>query len=135
LDTDAATVKEFEQYLCDAAVSLHATVIAEELSRQAVEKRKGGMSVAKKVADRLGLRHLFCDPNCDERQELGITTSDEREMIWLKRLQGLRPNETSIIFVCGADHSTTFHSKLERKGICARIHCGDWTLNRDGCRH
>ncbi len=132
-DTDSATVEKFRQYLHDQAISLGATAIAEELSKQVVDDREGGMSVAKQVADDIRLHHLYCDPDRDERKKLGITLETDcsvREAIWLSRVKSLSPNETSIIFVCGANHSSTFNSTLERSGIQARIHCSDWTLNQ-----
>ena len=45
----------------DAAISLNATTIAEENSKQLVDQLEGGSSVAKKVAEELGLRHAYCD--------------------------------------------------------------------------
>jgi hypothetical protein len=127
IDTDLETVQQFEQYVRDAARSLGATTIAEELSQQYVEAREGGISVCKKVADDLGLHHLFCDPDRGERQSLDITTTDQRETIWVCRVAKLARNDTSVIFVCGADHCSTFRAKLEQRGLQARIHCDDWT--------
>jgi hypothetical protein len=114
---------------------LRATVIAEELSQQCVEERQGGASVAKQVADRLGLHHLFCDPNRGERKAGGISTGPERESFWASCIQPFLPNNISLIFVCGADlfvcgadHSRTFKAMLENCGLQARVHCDDWTL-------
>ena len=78
-DADPVHVGQFEQYLLDAAVTLHATAIAEELNQECVDQRQGGASVAKQVADRLRLQHLFCDPNRREREALSISTGAERE--------------------------------------------------------
>jgi hypothetical protein len=126
-DTNSEIVQQFEQYLRNAVASLAATAIAEELSQKCVEERAGGMSVCKKVADDLGLHHLFCDPDHDERRKLNITTTDQRESVWASRVATLAPNETSVIFVCGVDHCSTFLAKLEQRGLRARIHCDDWT--------
>jgi hypothetical protein len=127
-DADPATVERFEQHLQEVAVMLRATVIAEELSQQCVEERQGGASVAKQVADRLGLHHLFCDPNRGERKAGGISTGPERESFWASCIQPFLPNNISLIFVCGADHSRTFKAMLENCGLQARVHCDDWTL-------
>ena len=126
-DSAPATIERFEHYLRDAALSLRATAIAEELSKEAVEERQGGASVAKLVADCLGLRHLFCDPDAGEREALGISTGSDREDVWASRLKPLAPNDTSIIFLCGANHSDTFKMTLGRWGLHARVHCDDWT--------
>jgi hypothetical protein len=130
-DADAATVERFEQYLQTIAGSLRATVIAEELSQHCVEQRQGGESVAKRVAGRLGLRHLFCDADQDERDAHGISTAPERERFWASRIQPILPNNTSLIFVCGADHSHSFKTVLEGLDLCARVYCDDWTLRPD----
>ncbi len=127
LDTCAAIVECFESYLRDAAISLNAKAIAEENSKHRVDQMEGGSSVAKKVADELGLLHAYCDPDPEERRSLGIQRPEDREPIWMDRIQPFSPNETSIIFVCGGDHSITFRSLIERGGLHARIHCQDWT--------
>jgi hypothetical protein len=127
LDTCPVIVERFESYLQDAAISLNATAIAEENSKQLVDQLEGGSSVAKKVAEELDLRHAYCDPDLDERASLGVGIhKEDREPIWMDRIQPLSPNETSIIFVCGACHSVSFHSLLERNSLHARIHCQDW---------
>jgi len=127
MDTCAAIVERFESYLRGAAISLNATVIAEESSEYRVRLMEGGSSVAKKVAEELGLRHIYCDPDPEERRALNVQNSEDREIIWMHRVQALFPNGSSLLFVCGADHSLTFRSALESNGIDARIHCRDWT--------
>ena len=68
----------------DAAISLNATTIAEENSKQLVDQLEGGSSVAKKVAEELGLRHAYCDPDLDGRASLGVGIHQEdREPIWV----------------------------------------------------
>jgi hypothetical protein len=128
LDTCAAIVERFESYLRGATISLKATVIAEENSEYLVESMKGGSSVARKVAEELGVRHVYCDPDREERSAMNIQNAEDRETIWMRRVQPLFPNTASIIFVCGADHSLTFRSVLERNAIDARIYCQDWTM-------
>jgi len=128
IDTCAAIVGRFENYLRDSATSLNVTVIAEELSEQLVDQMEGGASVAKTVVEELGLRHAYYDPNREERIALGVgERPEDREPIWMARIQPFSPNETSIIFVCGAEHSVSFQSLLERNSLHARIHCQDWT--------
>jgi hypothetical protein len=129
-DTCAAIVGRFELYLRDATILLEAAVIAEENSEQRVDKMDGGSpaSVAKTVADALGLRHVYCDPDLNERGALGVGKhQNDREPIWMDRIQRFSPNETSIIFVCGADHAVSFQSLLEWNGLYAGIYCEDWT--------
>jgi hypothetical protein len=127
LDTCPVIVERFESYLQNAAISLNATIIAEENSKQLVDQLEGGSSVAKTVAEELRLRHDYSDPDGEERIALGVgERPEDREPIWMGRLQPFSPNKTSIIFVCGADHSVSFQSLLERNGLHAQIHCQDW---------
>src|SRR5579862_7637327 len=154
----AERLEEFEKYLQDATETVHATVIAEELSEERV-LRDGpdALSVAKNVATRLSIRHAYCDPNIEERRAIGLKAGKElaeytkkiakdtggnflefhskevrknfetREAIWIKRLEKYAPNDTSVIFVCGADHVDTFRAALDKKGLVATVHCRDWT--------
>jgi hypothetical protein len=73
------------------------------------------------------LHHVYCDPDPEERRSLNIKRPQDRELMWIDRIQPFSPNGTSIIFVCGADHSASFQSLLERSSLHARIHCQDWT--------
>jgi hypothetical protein len=129
-DAKRATIEKFQSYLREVAVSLRATAIAEELSRQVVKQRDGGASVAEQVARDLKLQHHYCDPDREERQERHIESTDvaAREEFWLTCLQPLDPNATSIVFVCGADHCETFKAMLDKRKLQAQIHCPDWTL-------
>jgi hypothetical protein len=128
LDACAATVERFEAYLREATISLRAKVIAEENSEHVVAQLEGGSSVAKKVAEELRVHHVYCDPDPNERQALNIQTNEDRETIWMHRVRPFSPNEVSIVFVCGADHSLTFRSLLERSGLRTQIYCQDWTM-------
>jgi hypothetical protein len=129
LDTCAELVEDFEVYLRNTAISLQAKVIAEENSNYLVIQMMGGLSVAKKVAEELGVRHVYCDPDPQERLALNIRGPQDREAIWIDRVQPFSPNESSIIFICGAHHSLTFRSLLQRRGLHACIHCKDWMMD------
>jgi nicotinic acid mononucleotide adenylyltransferase len=114
-------------------------------------------SVAKDVATNLGIQHLFCDPDTGERRATGLQVGEElrtqamtvskktgrewtdvhhaeikkqfstREAVWLERLEGCKPNNRSIIFVCGADHVDTFKAALDAKKFLAGVRCRGWT--------
>jgi hypothetical protein len=128
LDACAATVERFETYVRETAISLRAKVIAEENSEHAVVQLEGGASVAKKVAEELRAHHVYCDPDPSERQALNIQTDEDRETIWMHRIHPFSPNEISIAFICGANHSRTFRALLERNGLQAQIYCQDWMI-------
>jgi hypothetical protein len=156
LDARKETVEAFESYLADVAKSLKADMIAEEASDEWVAAHgHGASSVAKGVTAKLGIQHLFCDPDTGQRRALGLKVGQElcthamtvsketgrewtdvhdteikkqfstREAYWLDRLNSCEPNNRSIIFVCGADHVDTFQAALDAKKILASICCRD----------
>ena len=106
-------------------------MIAEENSEYAVAQLEGGSSVAKKVADELRVRHIFCDPDRDERQAAIIQTNPERETVWMQRVRSSYKKDGSIIFICGADHSLSFGALLDRNGLHAQIYCQDWMIREE----
>jgi hypothetical protein len=157
-DASTEMVEKFETYLVNVAKAVKAKLIAEELDEQLVSNYgPQASSVAKDVAKRLGVGHLFCDPNTVERRAMGLKVGTEmvdraraiaketgehwvdvhwtevkkgfaaREAVWLERLLPHRPNSMSIVFVCGADHVDSFKAMLEAGKIHASIHCRDWT--------
>jgi hypothetical protein len=157
LDARREAVEAFESYLADVAGSWKADMIAEEASDEWVAAHgHGASSVAKDVATKLGIQHLFCDPDTGQRRAIGLKVGEElrahgmtvsketgrewadvhdaeikkqfstREAVWLERLEGCGPNSRSIIFVCGADHVDTFKAALDAKKLIAGIRCRDW---------
>jgi hypothetical protein len=158
LDTTKEAVEAFERYLAEVARLVKADMIAEEASDEWVANYgHRASSVAKDVAMRLSIQHLFCDPDAGQRESIGLKVGEElhthvtkisketgaewadvhnaelnkqfwtREAFWLQRLVGCDPNKRSVIFVCGADHVDTFKDRLHSKQILAEIHCADWT--------
>ena len=73
--------------LRDWGSNLTLSLIAEELSQEAIDKqqkltRQRLASVAQQAASILGVEHRFCDPNTSERVDLKIpTTSEIRETL------------------------------------------------------
>ena len=158
LDADKEMMMKFEKFL-EAVARVHeASAIAEEASEEWVLAHGPGVSsVAKDVSERLGIRHLFCDPNTEERRAIGLKVGPEmmdhatkiavqtgrdfvevyrqeirkgfvlREGIWIDRLEKFDPNKAPLIFVCGADHVDTFGAALESKHTRTSVHCRDWT--------
>ena len=96
--------------------------------------------------------HRFCDPNREERARLDIRQENDirlqdwlsksklteaeflsrvmesytrRERYWVEQLNDF--NVWSVLFVCGADHVTSFRQLLEQRGIAVHIAAEDWT--------
>jgi hypothetical protein len=157
-DASKEMMMAFENYLEETAKSLNANMIAEEACEEWILKHgQGASSVAKDVAIRSGIGHLFCDPDSQERRSIGLKVGPElteyvrkvaadtgrqfdevyreerekgfapREAIWIERLYNHEPNNRTLIFVCGADHVETFRSALDARQIMAEVYCRDWT--------
>jgi hypothetical protein len=150
-------VTAFRKYLSDAVETLTAVGIAEELSEEVLEKcGHGADSVARSVAQERKLVHMFCEPSPKDREKLGLRVGSEmvehaqalatktsraweevhreevrkqftvREKFWIEQLFAFG-EETSVIFICGADHIETFSQTLSSSGLLGRVHCPDWT--------
>jgi hypothetical protein len=71
-----------------------------------------------------GIEHRFCDPECIEKQALGIEVDpkkerqsdrDKREQVWLSRIADCKHRR--VLFVCGDDHYDAFAQKLAAAGF------------------
>jgi hypothetical protein len=141
----------FEQYLLSYSVLEGIDLIAEELSDEAVRKWKAEDSVARCVASRLGIRHLFCDPESSEREALGIRSLSEivdsfgprptvdeveaqereewriREQYWWRKLRDV--SFTTGTFLLGSQHAGRFKALLLSEGCDAAIVEKNWSPN------
>jgi hypothetical protein len=116
----------FLLYLRQVAESFNAQVIAEEFSIEAFADFSKPPSIAQEVAADLGIEHRYCDPTQSEREKLSISSSDlrRREQHWLDSLRDCCAK--TIVFICGASHTTSFQSLLSETGIEAHILCENW---------
>jgi len=141
---DGADWSAFEQYLLSYSESEGIDLIAEELSNEAVRKWMAADSVARHVARRLGVRHLFCDPESGQRRALGIRSLDEiaaelgpldleakekeawliRERFWLERLREVPFN--ACVFILGSQHVESFELLLRSEGWEATVVEKNW---------
>jgi hypothetical protein len=85
---DAVTLNKFLDHLNDVIRKESVSVVAEEYSEEAITKYRQERSkvVALSVAEEHGLRHIFCDPNSDERREIGHPTDEEIKGLYLESL-------------------------------------------------
>ena len=107
--------KIFSFYLKRKAEQLRAKLIAEEWHEELLKENGIKSTIPQDVAQRLETDHIFCDPNKEERLQMGWKTKaddNKREIFWLEKIKN-KANE-NVIFICGADHLGTF-SKLIRK--------------------
>ncbi len=80
-------VEAFERYLRGVATSLRADVIAEELNDDAIRLcNPGASSVAQGIAVSLGIKHIFCEPDMEERRALGVWDTPEFRALVIKAM-------------------------------------------------
>jgi len=152
-----ANWEAFKRYLSSFCQTEAIDLIAEELNEWEIERSKpqgATSSVARDVASRLGIKHLFCDPDEADRKRLGINSRKElansigvvghfltpeqstricqmireqwpiREGFWLEKLQ--RTDFSHCAFILGANHVESFAKLLTSKGFDARVESQDW---------
>jgi hypothetical protein len=161
LDARREDLEAFESYLTATAEASQAGLLAEEMSEERIEVLGPcATSVAKDVATRLQVEHLFCDPDSNQRRAIGLLVGEElrdqalavsqktgrewtdvyaeeirgqfsvREELWLQRLMEFHLDATSVIFICGADHVDSFRNRLVARGISCDIISRDWQEER-----
>jgi len=111
---DAAVMERVKAGLAHWVDTLEINVIAEEMTRQAIERR--GMdpdeTPAVAVCRCKGIPHEFVDVDSQERFEIAAQLSDRvsitaiREAIWSDRLA--RYYGHNVLMLCGAVHVATF---------------------------
>jgi hypothetical protein len=116
----------FKRYLLTTVQKCAVQTVAEEMSLEALGIRH---TVGKEIATERKLRHIYCDPNCSERQSLGISKDDtptdyrKREEEWLRRV--VQSCTYPVLFVCGACHVDSFANLCRDKGLTPAV------VNRD----
>jgi len=149
----AKASNKFKPYLNDLCLKEHPDLLAEELNEDAIKKWTTEDSVARKIARRLNVRHLFCDPDVEERRALGIKSFNEiardlgyepgltreqiatvemiekehwgkREKFWLAKLTEKQFDKS--IFLLGANHVDRFNTLLIANSYQSSIVERDW---------
>lgn len=123
--------KEFREYLREMVLKLSPGLVAEELSQDLLSVKKGE-SIAGSVAKEYSIKHRMCDPGIDERTRRGFPIGtdnldmdarkkqfDMRERYWLECISDRL--EVTVLFVCGADHISSFLTLLEGNGYGTKV--------------
>lgn len=146
---DEISKKKLISYLESTIKEHGVSLIAEEFNEEALQKSNATIDTVGCLADKLNIKHLFCDPNTEERKIIGIPSCDEikkglgftkpylshdevktldaekkkyfpqRENFWFEKIKKY-PDEV-IIFLCGPDHVEGFESLLVDKGYTPEI--------------
>lgn len=146
---------ELKPFLEGVCREFNVRAVAEEMSEEALSEKRCSASIPMQVASALEVPHRFCDPNRAERGLLGILQENEirlqawssnsslsnsdvaacvmesdakREAYWLDQLRSL--NIWPVLFICGADHVTSFCGLLAQHSIAAHVAANDWEPNK-----
>jgi hypothetical protein len=120
----AKDVRSFQRYLVDEGRRHHIDLLAEEFNQKALATSGAATSTGLEAARHIPAKHLFCDPDDDERATLGVSTDEQRETVWLARLQSF--GATRPMFVCGDTHVDTFGGKLVASGFHVEVLSRGW---------
>jgi hypothetical protein len=128
------------------------TLLAEEMSLDALRRLGAHSSVCREVADSLGIAHRYCDPSIEELKQLGIANPCKfdsssfslfpdpraidpeiveanaiRRKCWLQRIS--EADSWPVLFVCGANHVTPFRVLLQDNGVVVDVLFPVWPPN------
>ena len=139
----------FRKMLTDIAVKHRVGGIAEEMNEDGLAEAEKLASVPQIIAGILGLPHIVCELNRQERVVLGIEQENEirisaflngkseedvevalkeqflrRESVWLERVEAL--GTWPVLFICGANHVPSFSALLRQRGVDCEVLDADW---------
>ena len=147
---------EFKEYLPNLCDIESIDLLAEEFSEEALGLWKATTTVAQQLATERQITHIFCDPNTDQRRELGIPNDEElksklgygsilnlsqlkqisieelsfwsiREEYWLNRVLEITANKC--LFVLGSGHVDSFSMLLTNRGFSIEIKNHNWPMS------
>ena len=138
---DEISRNKFASYLERLTTEYGASLIAEEFNEEALRKSNATLGTLKCIADKLKVKHIFCDPDTKERKRIGIpsrekiksslgiqgavyenSVEDKQIKEEQKKYHQIREKfwfskiekftDGVVIFVCGQDHVESFASLL-----------------------
>ena len=146
----------FIDYLGNICLNKNIDLIAEELSEEALTASRAIDSSCRILSIKMGIRHIFCDPESSERTLLGIPSYSEiledlgfgkvltraqaiqlkteemrywnvRENYWIENI--IQHNFERCLFICGSSHIESFIEDLSSRGINFEIIAENWTIS------
>jgi len=110
----------FAFYLSEKIKELNIKLIGEEWFQDLLKENGVATTATQDVAQRNQVEHRFCDPNRNERSVIGWRSKSDdsvREKFWLEKIKDV--TDQNVIFVCGADHLSSFSKLLtDTRYIC-----------------
>lgn len=148
--TDLVESEQFRSYILRNVQNNKIGCLAEEMNEEwLVTKWNADRCVCREIAKDLGIVHVMCDPNTEERREMGYKTEREimgengltpldvseieafdskqwrkREEFWFSKIEPYLTR--NILFVCGPNHVFSFSKLLEENGRKTKVICERW---------
>ena len=139
----------FSAFIEQAVKLRGALALCEENSSEALAEQSLSESVPFAIARRLGIAHQYCDPNLQQRADLGIQQEnairvrnwrrqlseeevarylDEsnklREVYWIQKLKS--QDVWPALFICGATHVESLLQVAAKNEVNAVLLAADW---------
>lgn len=112
----------FAFYLSKKVKELNVKFIGEEWFADLLKENGVTTTVSQDIASKYNIEHRFCDPDRNERKEIGWSSKNDdhlREKFWLERVRDRK--NMNVIFICGADHLKSFNKLLIDFGFGSQI--------------
>lgn len=149
----------FSLYLEEIIKIFNIDIIVEESNEDALNMSMAKNCVARNIADKLKLKHIFCEPTMRERRELGIPKESEicdmldlnsiflsredikkldekkkdyfpvRENFWFEQIVDFRDKD--MLMIIGAEHTNSFPKVLEKYNCDYKILNNNWCLENE----
>nr|VFK30063.1 MAG: hypothetical protein BECKMB1821G_GA0114241_105818 [Candidatus Kentron sp. MB] len=116
----SALREQFQYYLVRTIREFGISVLAEELNEDVLAIFNASESMAASSARKAGISHVFCEPGLRLRSSLGFTKQLQgkhhvvRERLWYEKIMVHRSER--VLFICGANHVSTFSRLVREKG-------------------
>jgi hypothetical protein len=152
---------KFCKFLEDKIRKYNITLVVEEFNDDALKISRANIATIQTLADKMKVKHLFCEPSIQERQNKDIFSSGEilHNKLGIKFERTLDESEQkifdkeikksfntreriwfekikkhtykTIIFICGADHIKSFESLLIDKGYKSGVIIKYWGKSKN----
>lgn len=148
----------FSAYLEETIKNLNIEIVVEESNEDALSRSMDKNCVARNVAHKFKLNHIFCEPTMRERRKLnipkdreicdmlglGIALSKEdvkkldekkkdyfpaRENFWFEQIVDFRDKE--MLMIIGAEHTNSFPKILEKHNCNYKIINKNWCFENE----
>ncbi len=141
--------QRFAAFILATARKDGVVALAEEYNVEALAEANVAESTIEVIANKLGLKHRYCDPEMKTRAKLGMLQENQirisafpeklteaevqrqleeslraRERYWLLELVAF--NAWPVLFICGANHSLLFVKLLRANNVDTILVAQDW---------